>query len=451
MIREAPRGQEAPVLGSLPYLMREGMVSYIERNWRARGDVFRARIGSAECLVTVHPDAARDVLKTKRANYVKGQAYDNFRLLVGNGLVTSEGDEWQRNRRIAQPVFVPRNLESFLPVMDRAATRMLARWRARPDRAAPFDVHAEMTQVTLEIVAESLFGTQTGADEVHGGAFADALHFLSARGLQPIPIPLWIPTPTNRGVRSALARLDDVVYRVIREARSRAPSGARSFLSLLVSARDEITGQGFDDPQLRDEVITMFLAGHETTALTLTWGLLLLADHPDVVARIREEADAVLGSGPLTQAELDRLPYTSMVLDEILRLRSPVWSVARNAAADDEILGYRVRKGDTLFLPQLLVHRHPEFWDEPESFRPERFAPGASAGRHPYAYFPFSAGPRVCIGNVFSLLESRLLLARILREVTFTAVPGPEIVPVTEISMRPSGPVILRPAFLRGG
>jgi cytochrome P450 len=268
---------------------------------------------------------------------------------------------------------------------------------------------------------------------------------MSERSNRAMPLPLAVPTPANLRFRRALRTLEDKTFEVIAGARTGRAAAARpTLLGMLLDAKDAETGQGLSDVELRNEVITLFLAGHETTALLLTWGFTLLGPRPDLVARMRAEVEAVLQGRDPTAEDLPRLAYLRQVIDEILRLRSPTWTVARDVRTDDVLLGYRVRAGEVVLPCSYLTHRHPRFWEDPERFDPDRFAPDRAQDRPQWAYFPFSLGPRMCIGSIFALVEAQVILAMLLQRADFQLAPGPIPEPSAQITLRPQGPVNLQ-------
>jgi cytochrome P450 len=430
-----PRGY--PLVGLVPLAARLGMPELLLTSWRKYGDVVSLRMPGRTMILLAHPDHVKHVLFDNRANYYKGATYDNFRLLSGNGLITSEGDFWKRQRRLAAPAFHASAIAALGTTMTTAATDMLEDWDRQS--AARFDLHHEMTKLTLRIVGEALFGQDLGADsDLSTPAFATALHAVVERGNAFVSLPLWVPTPANLRLRRALRLLDRLVYGVIERYRQGESRGGQ-LLSMLMSAVDEETQEKMDDRQLRDEVITMYLAGHETTALALTWTWHLLGENPAAYDRLERELAAVLGGRVPTTADLPHLRYTRMVLEESMRLYSPTWTIARDVREDDEIDGYRIPAGSVVMLSQYVTHRRPDLWPDPERFDPERFAPEAVKQRHRFAYFPFSTGPRVCIGNTFSLVEGTLLLATICQRYRLRPVPGHRVTPDVQITYRPKG------------
>jgi len=391
------------------------------------------------------PEAVERVLRSNRCNYPKGSVYDGARLLLGNGLVTSQGSFWERQRRLAQPAFVSARLSGYLRTMAECTARLLSEWHQRIGTTA-IDLHAAMTRLTMDIVGRTLFGLDLGQQHGSAGkAFTHALRGIGSRGPDNLQVPLWLPTPGNLRFRLALRKLDRLVYEIISRFRAgEADNPEQTLLGAYMGARDPQTGEGMSDRQLRDEVITLYLAGHETTANLLTWTLYALAREPEVAARVLEEVDTLPSASPPTLEDLRRLAYMPRVLSEVLRLYPPVWTIARNVLDDDLVCGYRVPAGSFVLLSPYITHRLEAHWPDPERFDPERFTPEASRGRHPFAYFPFSAGPRVCLGKHFSLYEAQLVLAMILRELRVEIVGG-RIVGFKSVgTLRPDRPIRVR-------
>ena len=407
------------------------------------GPLFQVRLPLGHHLVMLaHPIAVEQVLRSRQDNYVKGSVYDGARLLLGNGLVTSEGDHWRRQRGLANPAFRPARLERYLSVMGECTRQMVDDWE---NAAGPLqiDAQAEMTRLTMAIVGRTLFGLDlTRASDQARSAFDTALAAIGRRGPSNLQVPLWLPTPGNLQFRKALRELDAIVYEIIGEARSGATEQVeQTLLGAYLAARDPDSGEGMNDRQLRDEVITLYLAGHETTASLLTWSLYWLGRRPDIAQRVVAEMDAQLGDELPGMERLKGLAYTSRFINEVLRLYPPAWTIARNAIEEDTVLGYRIPAGSIVMLSPYLAHRWGEVWPDPLRFDPDRFAPDASRERHPFAYFPFSLGSRVCIGMQFSLMEARLVLSMILRRFTVQAEKGPEIGCVAAGTLKPDRPI----------
>ena len=385
-----------------------------------------------------HPRDIEHVLQNNSQNYRKGRQYREFRASLGNGLLISDGEFWRRQRRLAQPAFHRQRINAFGGMMTTATEEMLARWQVYASSGEPFNVVTEMMRLTLRIVGSTIFGTDLSADTEQIARSLDIARAHAIRRMwQPVKLPVTFPTRANRAFLRAIRESEQVIYRMI-EARRRGEVATDDLLSLLMRARDEETGEAMSDEQLRAEAVTILTAGHETTALALSWTWYLLAQHPEAEARLHAELDAALeGRRAPTVADLPNLSYTRMVVEEALRLYPPVWIIGRTAIAGDEIGGYRVEADSEIMMCQYVTHRHPEFWDEPDKFDPERFLPERVAARPRYAYFPFGGGPRQCIGNNFALMEAQLVLATVASRYRLRLAPGQRVEPEASITLHP--------------
>jgi cytochrome P450 len=349
-------------------------------------------------------------------------------------LLTNEGKPWQRQRGLIQPAFRRENILSYSPVMIRAASRMLQSWSDRESR----NVHADLMAVTLEIVAQSLCGTEvTGvADRVGKAMEVVTDRFMTDAG-QALLLPFDLPDFLAPARRNAIRDLKEIIHGIIRERRA-SPQPPGDLLDTLLHARDA-EGHPMSDAQLRDEVMTLFLAGHETTAIALSWTCYLLGQHPQAEAKLFEELNAVLGGREPTAEDAPRLRYTEMVLKESMRLYPPVWRIARKAITDCEIGGYRVTAGTNIFIFQSLTQRDPRFFTDPDAFDPERWREDPiRSGKIPrFAYFPFGGGSRVCVGASFAMLEATLLLAMIQQRFHLQLIPGHPVTPLPSVTLRP--------------
>jgi cytochrome P450 len=409
---------------------------------RQYGPFVRTRL-PLQLYFVADPACIEEILVKKADGFRKDRTSRLLARVVGNGLLVNEGEPWRRQRRLLQPAFHQRQLASYAAVMVKAIERAAATWRDGEIR----DVHEDMMSVTLNIVAETLFGSDVSAEaDAIGGAISALMEEfgrilgLSAR-FQP---PAWVPTPVNLRMRASTRRVDEVVLGVI-EARRRSPGNDErdDLLSLLIRARDE-DGGAMTDAQVRDEAVTLFLAGHETTALALTYALHLLAKDPERQARLADELARVLGGRAPGIGDLDDLTTTDAVVLEAMRLYPPVWALGRQALADVEIGGVRFPAGAEFVISPWVMHRDPRFFEEPGAFRPERWA-GDLAKRLPkFAYFPFGGGPRVCIGNRFAMMEAKLVLARALQRFRVEATPETELALLPSVTLRPRRPVRLR-------
>ncbi len=437
-------------IGALPR-MRKDALGLLTAAHRAGGDVVEIDFGVRRITLLADPHAIERVLVTDVKNYVKQtRGYDVLRKLLGNGLVTSEGSFWLRQRRIAQPAFHKEKIAGFAQTMERCTDDMLTRWQQTHLRGAAFDVDKEMMALTMRIAGLTLMSTDVDDRATDVG---DALSELVERQVMkrvswPFDLPASLPTPMNRRFAHAKQTLDDVVMGII--AARRAGEEKPDLLTMLISARDEETGEGMSDQQLRDEMLTLFLAGHETTASSLGFTIWLLATHNDIEARVRAEIDRVVGAGSVDVAAVMRMPYLDAVFSEAMRLLPPIALLARRCVDGDVIDGYGIAKDGLVFISPWVTQRHPGWWKDPERFDPDRFVDGGEAqqdGRPKYAYFPFSGGPRKCIGDVFARLEQKVCLARMLQQVQFTSVAQPAVEPMLTVSLRARHgiPVVVRP------
>jgi cytochrome P450 len=417
-------------------------LEFLESLARDYGDVARFRLGPVFVYLVNDPDLIRSVLVTRADRYHKGRALERAKRLLGEGLLTSEESVHLRQRRLMQPAFHRDRISAYGETMVRYAERAAERWKA----GETIDVHREMVALTLAIVGKTLFDAdvEEEADEI-GGALTDALQLFQRLLMVPFGEVLEkLPIPSTRRFEKARDRLDATIARLIAERRSN-PRDRTDLLTLLILAQDtEGDGGGMTDLQIRDEAMTIFLAGHETTANALAWTWHLLAQNPDSEVRMHEELDRVLGGRPPGVADLPRLRYTEMVLSESMRLYPPAWVVGRRAIVDDELGGYRVPAGSIVLLSQWITHRDARFFPDPLRFDPERFTPEAIATRPKFAYFPFGGGPRVCIGEGFAWMEGVLLLATIASRWRLSGTDGAPVTPAALITLRPRGGLPMR-------
>jgi cytochrome P450 len=427
--------------GFLKEFLRDPL-SYQLRMRERFGDVFRSRIGPALVHFLYHPDHVRRVLYDHQRNYPRGWHYRLLRSLLGNGLVASEGDHWRRQRRLAQPAFQRQRLGGYAQVMVEATCGMLARWEGTAAAAGGMDVGVEMARLTLAIAGLTLLSRDpSGEADVVGRAFGVLVRYLEQRFNHPFTsLPAWVPTAGNRRMRDAARTLNSVVLALIQE-RQRESRDHGDLLSMLMQARDEETGEAMTEEQLCSEALTFLVAGHETTATALTWTWFLLGSHPAIRQRVREEVGNVLGNRLPTIEDVPRLLATRRAIEESMRLCPPVWALAREAAQEDEIGGYRIPARSTVMVCPFVTHRHPAFWEQPQVFDPDRFTPERVAQRPKGAYFPFLGGPHQCIGNEFAMLEMCLILAMVLQRFDVELLPDQAILPKAALTLRPSAPV----------
>ncbi|MDQ1012512.1 cytochrome P450 [Streptomyces sp. V4I23] len=438
-----------PLLGSMLDLKRDSLGTFLAAR-REHGDVVRLTAGPpglrAELYAVFSAEGAQQVLATDAANFRKDNAfYQEVRESFGNGLLTSQDADYLRQRRLVQPLFTRRRVDGYAEAVTAETASMLAAWRGAPARTV--DVVAEMTGLTLRAVARILFGTDVeSAVAVVERCFPVIGDYVLRRGYSPVNVPRDWPTPGNRRAAAATHELYAVCDRIIEKRRADGDAATGDdLLTLLAAAQSEEDGS-FDAAEIRDQVLIFLLAGHETTATSLGFALHLLARHPEQQERARAEAASVLVGRVPGAADLDSLPYLTKVLKETMRLYPAGPVIGRRAVAATEIGGHTVPAGADVLVAPWVTHRHPRYWEEPERFDPERFTPEREKERPRYAWFPFGGGPRACIGQHFSMLESVLALAMILGEYELTA--KDETVPVdTGITLRAAGPArcVLRP------
>jgi len=424
-------------------------LGFLIRVHREYGEFVELRKGVN--FLVANPDGIKRVLQDNHLNYQKGSRYRRaLGRLMGDGLLTAEGDAWKRQRHLAQPAFLRSQHQHFADTIVRHTTELVAHCREAAGTGTPFDLHHAIAHCSLTVMLDLMFSEDLqDRSESLAVAFLQAEQSLNVvRVFLPVEVPSWVPTPSNIRFNRALAVLDGFIADVI--AHRRSSGVARTdLLAAYLTARDDEHGTGLDDRLLRDEMITLLSAGHETVSDSLAWTFFELMKHPDCYDRVCAEADATSSkSNPLEAA--GAVPYTTMAFQEGLRLYPPGWGFLRTALKEDEILGYRIPAGTRLVLSPYLMHRDARLWDEPERFDPERFTPERSAGRHRFAWFPFSAGPRMCIGAGMAMLEAQLLIAMLSRAVRFELVEGQAIRPLPRVSLKPDRPVMVH-ARLRAG
>jgi cytochrome P450 len=435
-MKTAPSIEGEPILGSLR-AFKADRLTFLERAAQQHGDVVAFRLGWRRFYLVAHPEGVKRILVDNYPNYRKeSRGQELLKALLGQGLVTAEDETWKRLRRLSQPAFHKDRIAAFAPLMTQAAVAAVSGWRAGEE----LDVTEAMSRLTLTIVGRSLMSTDLSdsASDV-GEALTFVLRELSARTTSIIDYFLGteVPTCRNRRLKQAIGTLDRMVAATIAERR-RSPGGHEDLLSLLMAARDDDGGGALSDTLLRDQVMTMILAGHETTANALAWTFYLLSKDPGVERRAHAEVVSVLGDREPDLASLARFPYLRAVIEESMRLYPPVWALARNVVEPDEIAGYEIPAGSFVFAVPWVTHRHPAVWENPEGFDPDRFLVDPT-DRPRFAYFPFGGGARQCIGNTFALMEAQLILAALLRRFRLDLVPGVRVVPEPMMTLRPRG------------
>ena len=423
MIAPGPRGHA--LFGELLPIRRDPL-EFVLRMHRDFGDFVRFRMGFRAAHLLSHPDAVGHVLQDNPRNYRKGIGLTQAKRWLGEGLVTSEGEVWARQRRLIQPAFQRQHLAGFSPVVTAATAAMLDRWRAAPGRSV--DVASQMMRLTLEVITRVMFSAGVANTGEIGAAFTTTLHDAMDRMTALANVPDWLPSLGNLRFRRALRTLNAMVDTIIR--RHREGGGARDDLL------SRLSSEGLADRELRDQVLTMLLVGHETTASALAWTFHLLASHPWAWPRLKEEVDRVLGGRVPTHDDLPDLVWTRRLFEESMRLYPPVWLIPRRAIADDEVGGYPIPAGSEVLISPCVLHRHPDYWERPDEFDPDRFSAEPAEKRRRYTYLPFGAGPRACVGSALASMEALLILAMVAQRYRLELVPGFEVVPEPLLTLR---------------
>ena len=438
--RKMPPGPRGWLLLGNTFDYARDPLGFLGKSAGAYGDVVKLRLGGLRTYLLVHPEHIEYVLRTHHENFIKDKMTQSISPVVGQGLLTSEGAYWKRQRRLAQPTFQHQQIEHYAQQMVEQTGLMLDGWTGEEDR----DLHADLSKLTLAIVARTVFDADVSHD---ARAVGDSLQIVMDYSFAPMRW-FWLrevlPLPSTRAYWRAIRRIDEIIYRMI-ELRRGSDHDPDDVLSRLLHASEEDGGSRLTDRQIRDEAVTIFLAGHETTSLALLYTFYLLANHPAVEQQLAAELESVLAGRLPTAEDVTRLTYCEWIFREALRLYPPVWGIAREPLQDCEIGGYRVPRGTQLFLVQYLVHRDPRWYENPEVFRPERWD-GDLARRLPRcAYFPFGDGPRVCIGNHFAMMEGILVLATIAQRYRLSLVPGQTLELFPSITLRPRHSLFFRP------
>ncbi|QJW91073.1 cytochrome P450 [Spirosoma taeanense] len=402
----------------------------------------RISVGGRLTTLMLKPEETKQVLQENNRNYGRGKSFAILREFLGNGLLTSDGDFWRRQRRLAQPAFHRQKLILLAETMISEAVAWAERLETM-DRQKPVNISAATTDVTLRIVTKTLFGSDLGSRSSDlGRALSHLNHVANNAVINPFRLPKWVPTPDNRAFEKARREVDQLIFSII-ETRQRTGESHDDLLDMLLRATDDETGEGMSDAQLRDEMVTLFTAGQETTATSMAWTLYLLAQHPDVLARVKAEISTTLGPRDRPSADdLRAMPFLSQVINESLRLYPPAWVMSRLSLGPDRFGEYMIDANQGVLLSPYVLHHDPATWPKPDQFNPDRFAPElmkdkSDRERHPYSFIPFGGGPRLCIGNQFALMEMQALLTVLLHRFDLQSVPGLHIKPQPLITLRP--------------
>lgn len=426
-----PRG--LPLLGVMPEMVND-MLGLFTKTARHYGGIAQFKLLNSTYLLVTNPDYVKYILQDNYKNYIRGRSVETGRVLLGNGLPLIDGDFWLHERRLLQPAFHRERLARLVSRVGEVIDSFLGAWEQKARTHPTLDMQDEMMRLTLTVIIKSMFRVDID-DKIAAlsHAFNVASEFMLWRSQQMWAPPLSVPTKRNREYNGALKTLNETIYPLIAEAREHPKD---DLLGMLLEMRDEDTGEGMSDQQARDEVVTMFFAGHETTAASLTWAFYLLATHPEVEEQLREEIWSVLQGRAPTSEDLPKLTYMQQVIHETLRLYPAAYLFAREALTDDVIDGYPIPAKTLIFITPYITHRNPDYWRDPERFDPSRFAPQNNANRTRHVYYPFGEGPHVCIGNHFALMEMQLILAMVLQRFKLKLVPNQTIALKPEATLR---------------
>ncbi|MEP7291896.1 MAG: cytochrome P450 [Chloroflexota bacterium] len=425
----APKGHF--LSGNIPEFTNDTLAFLLDI--RQYGNLASFMFGPFRAYAVNSPELVHQVLVTDADKFYKPNSLKKSTFpVVGNGLFTNDGDFWKRQRRLVQPAFHTKRIGAYGEVMVEHAQALISRWRG----GEVYDIDHEMVRLTMGIVSKTLFDADVSseANEI-SEMVTNALEVVNKRLDRLMNFPEWFPTPENRRIHRAVERLDVMIQRFI-DDRRKSGEDKGDLLSMLLMARDEDSGDGMTDQQVRDEAMTVFGAGHETTAAALMWTWYLISQHPEVEAKLIEELDTVLNGRAPELSDLPRLTYTEMVIKEAIRLYPPAWSLTRETVADVELGGYPIKKGHVVILNVYGMHRDARYFPDPERFDPERFSAENEKTIPKYAYLPFGGGPRVCIGNAFAMMEAKLIVATIAPHFRLELAPDQVVKPQRVFTLR---------------
>lgn len=418
--------------------IQENVLDFYNLMWKQYGDLVRLPImPNSRAYLLAHPSYAEHVLSTHQELYPKHDIVNKpLNLMMGESILTAEGDSWLKNRRLMQPAFHMKQLASLVDVMVSCTESFIKEWENKSDGEV-IDIAEETLKLTLKIAGQTLFSKDiSDEDSVLGKAFRTGYEFINYKVNNLWTEPLWVPTSRNMRFKKAKKTLDDLILDII-SYRRQNPSERNDLLSMLMSARDEETGEGMSDKQLQNEAITLLVAGHETAASSLAWTWYLLAEHSDIAEKLQEELGTVLNGSNPSFEKLPQLEYTRRIFDETLRLYPPAWGMVRTPKQDDEINGYLIQKNSIVTVGAFMIHRHPEFWKNPLEFNPDNFLPDKVHQRPKFAYFPFGGGKRICIGQNFALMEATIIIALISQRFKLELLPNQNIEIDPTFTLRP--------------
>ncbi|MBI3510108.1 MAG: cytochrome P450 [Bacteroidetes bacterium] len=443
-LNKKPGPQSIPLIGNaMGFALNP--TEFVLKNMRKYGDVVFFKALNFKFALVSNPNYIKQILQENNTNYTKGTGYAPLRLFLGNGLLTSEGDFWLKQRRLQQPAFSRKNIQEYSNTVLHAVGEMLDRWEGMTNENKTINLSLELIKLTSRITGITLlsFDFENEPDEFWH-ALSYALKYVNNRTrTNPFNLPANFPTPANIKFSKASENIDKVIYRTIEMRRNKVDEYT-DLLSMLMKSRDEKTGEGMTDKQLHDEVLTIFLAGHETSADALMWCIYLLARNPDAEEKILIEVKNVAKNKPISFEDLPQLIYTSQVIEESLRLYPPIWLIGRQTIKEDKLGDYIIPEKTDIMICPYVMHRHPAYWNEPDKFDPERFSPENSKNRLPYSYIPFGGGPRLCIGQNFAMMELLITVAAIIRKFRIKIVSGDNVKLGAYITLRPEKDIIVQ-------
>jgi cytochrome P450 len=418
--------------------MTSDMLGMFMNLTRQHGGLVQFKLLTKMYMLATKPEYVKHILQSNHHNYIRGKSVETGRVLLGNGLPLSDGDFWLSQRRIIQPAFHRQKLTTLATTITHTIQEHLASWQKHSQTHQPFDMEDEMTKLTLSIIIKTMFSAKISDEQVKalGDAFRTASAFMLWKSQQMVNIPLWVPLPKIVAYNKAAKVLNEIVYPLIEEGRKNPQD---DLLGMLLNAKDEETGTGMSDAQVRDEIITIFFAGHETSAMALTWAFYLITKNPHVESKLIGEIDQVLNGRTPTIEDLPKLAYTKQTIDEVLRLYPPAYLFAREAVTDQELDGFLIPAGTMIFITPYVTHHDPTYWNDPETFDPERFTSENITKRSKDIYYPFGAGPHVCIGNNLAMMEMQLTLTMIYQRFKPDLVTDSAIGMSPEATLRPKG------------
>lgn len=414
-LRRPPLTKGFPIIGSLPTIINH-QTNYLFNAWHKYGDIYELDLGLVRIVMLNHPDYAQHILRDNVRNYAKGgEMWASVRDVIGDGLVTSEGAYWRRQRRMIQPHFHRQHLASLVDLMVEAIDDGMSEWDDLAESGEPFDISQAYANITMKVIVRSMFGNTLDSNDAEqmGKAMGFALDYM-IKNMVFGKLPDWVPVPGRKTYKDMMERSNKFLYGMIAQRRQSGDFG-NDLLSMFLNLVDDETGEPLTDQEIRDEAATIFLAGYETTSIAMTWATYMLTQHTHVANRLAVQVHDVLNQRTPTFTDLIQLTYPRMVMEEAMRLYSPVFWLPRTAVEDDVIDGFHIKAGQMVAAVPLTIHRHPDFWEAPNEFDPENFAPDNIKHRHPMAWMPFGGGQRLCVGKDFAMMEGTLILSRLMQ------------------------------------